>query len=414
MTYGLMVEERKQRKNFTLSIDDWGVMSYETLEEEKILGHVAEGTKKLTRKVIDVLNEETKGKNLLTEGRIEDAKKKYPKIGDNEAIFQALVNADPTGNQKYLMWLVKTVDQSWKTIKNFNYMDIVRNIQLFHQFVEKGLIKDKDINQYKTYGDFIATIKDASTRMSKSEIKRQIKDKDIELIYDEDPGVKIYVPKTKEASCLLGVNTKWCTSSKTSKNFFDQYTREGFLFYIFAGGSNPRKWALHVDEHGRKEFYNAQDMKMGSFDLTDEEEAAVEEYMDTHEDEKYDEMSRRLKVAVDTAVESFDIPRERIAEVIKTSEPYMNFVSYEIRYYPGTEGKEPDWIDVRVFNDHELKTYVIDFVDTDFMENDAEIVLGYQSGWLDDAIENEWFDYERFMEEAAEDELYNNDDEIYA
>ena len=28
----------------------------------------------------------------------------------------------------------------------------------------------------------------------------------------------------------------------------------------------------------------------------------------------------------------------------------------------------------------------------------------------DDAIENEWFDYEGFMEEAAEDELYNTED----
>ena len=41
-----------------------------------------------------------------------------------------------------------------------------------------------------------------------------------------------------------------------------------------------------TDEHGRKEFWNAQDMKMGSFDLTDEENAAVEEYMDKHEDLK--------------------------------------------------------------------------------------------------------------------------------
>ena len=88
----------------------------------------------------------------------------------------------------------------------------------------------------------------------------------------------------------------------------------------------------------------------------------------------------------------------------------MNFVSYEVRYYPGTEGNEPDWVDVRVFNDNDLKAYVRDFVDTDFMENDAEIVLGYQSGWLDDAIYRGWFDYEGFMEEAAPDELYNNDD----
>ena len=101
--------------------------------------------------------------------------------------------------------------------------------------------------------------------------------------------------RLKRLVVYWGVNTKWCTASKTSKNYFDQYTREGFLFYIFAGGSNPRKWALHVDQNGKREFWNAQDMKMDSFDLTEEEEIAVETYMDNHEDEKWDEINKRIK-----------------------------------------------------------------------------------------------------------------------
>ena len=54
-------------------------------------------------------------------------------------------------------------------------------------------------------------------------------------------------------------------------------------------------------------------------------------------------------------------------------------MKYDITRVP--KGYEPDWVDVRVFNDNDLKAYVRDFVDTDFMENDAEIVLGYPK-WL--------------------------------
>jgi len=409
--YDLWVNEgvrEGKKKNFTLTINNDGVLSYETIMDEVILGHVAEGSKKLSNKVIDILTESKVSKKVLAEGRLDNVKKKYPKFANHPHLWHTFVHNDPTGNHKYLMWAAKMITNGWDTKKYLTGSVLIVMLKEFYELSKKGLIKNKDINSYKTYRAFADELAAAKNRVSKSELKRQMKDKDIELIYDEDPGVKIYVPKTKEASCFLGVNTKWCTASKTSKNYFDQYTREGFLFYIFAGGSNPRKWALHVDEHGKKEFYNAQDMKMGSFDLTDEEDAAVEDYMDKHEDEKWDEINKRLKVAVDTAVKHLHIDRTRIAEVIKSSEPFMNFVSYEIRYYPGTEGDEPDWVDVRVFNDNDLKAYVKDFVDTDFAENDAELILGYQSGWLDGAIENEWFDYDAFMAEAGEEELYTD------
>ena len=235
-SYDLWVDGRrkKTKKNFTLSIDDWGVMSYETLEEEKILGHVAEGTKKLTKKVIDILNEETKGKKVLAEGRLDDVKKKYPKFANHPHLWHTFVHNDPTGNHKYLMWAAKMITNGWDTKKYLTGSVLTVMLKEFYELSKKGLIKNKDINSYKTYRAFADELEAAKNRVSKSELKRQMKDKDIELIYDEDPGVKIYVPKTKEASCFLGVNTKWCTSSKTSKNFFDQYTREGFLFYIFA------------------------------------------------------------------------------------------------------------------------------------------------------------------------------------
>ena len=52
--YDLWVNEGvrgDKKKNFTLTIDESGVLSYETIMDEVILGHVAEGSKKLSNKV---------------------------------------------------------------------------------------------------------------------------------------------------------------------------------------------------------------------------------------------------------------------------------------------------------------------------------------------------------------------------
>jgi len=40
---------------------------------------------------------------ILLEGRIDNARDRYPDIPDD--IFQQLVDMDPSGNQKYLDWL---------------------------------------------------------------------------------------------------------------------------------------------------------------------------------------------------------------------------------------------------------------------------------------------------------------------
>lgn len=47
-------------------------------------------------------------KSLLSEGRVEDAKAKYPQ--DTEVV-DYFVSQDPAGNNKYLPWMMKTYQQ---------------------------------------------------------------------------------------------------------------------------------------------------------------------------------------------------------------------------------------------------------------------------------------------------------------
>ena len=50
-------------------------------------------------------------RGVLSEGRVEDAKAKYPEF---ENLIDFLVQNDPSGNNKYLMWFVKNVAKNTK------------------------------------------------------------------------------------------------------------------------------------------------------------------------------------------------------------------------------------------------------------------------------------------------------------
>ena len=49
-------------------------------------------------------------------------------------------------------------------------------IKEFYELSKKGLIKNKDINSYKTYRAFADELEAAKNRVSKSELKRQMKE----------------------------------------------------------------------------------------------------------------------------------------------------------------------------------------------------------------------------------------------
>jgi hypothetical protein len=77
----------------------------------------------------------------------------------------------------------------------------------------------------------------------------------------------ILKPKTYEASCYYGSGTKWCTSSKDTKEHFRKYTREGELYY-FIDKTNSNKIALHKDGSD-KEIFDMFDNKITSAVLLD-------------------------------------------------------------------------------------------------------------------------------------------------
>ena len=129
---------------------------------------------------------------------------------------------------------------------------------------DKILKSPKDITNYHPY--FIQTLKNVVEENKSNKEKEKDAKSQVEKLYEDDKYL-ILKPKTYEASCYYGSGTKWCTSSKDTKEHFRKYTREGELYY-FIDKTNSNKIALHKDGSD-KEIFDMFDNKITSAVLLD-------------------------------------------------------------------------------------------------------------------------------------------------
>ena len=232
---------------------------------------------------------------LLVEGRIADAKKKYPRLA-NVAMgatsggnwLKALVHFDPSGNQKYLMWAAKMLHESGEDAERASpsyrghvpeYFDglvaafnpVMKSMEIFHKLQGTKFLKKRDINEFKNLSDGYDELKRANDKYEESLRLKQRQEKigqqareESKVIADTDQ-YKIIRPLSTEASCYYGRGTKWCISATQSQNYFDSYTEQGqkFFFVFLNNLKNDnlhKKIALVFDEAGDySEAFDARD-----------------------------------------------------------------------------------------------------------------------------------------------------------
>lgn len=144
--------------------------------------------------------------------------------------FNKLEQADPTENKQYLSWLINVYLSG-----NLLEEDIYKANEALTSFTknkEKIPVEQRNINYFSDLTTLFEVVaKYASNEeMSASEKEKIIKLEGAEQVYDS-PNWKIIIPKTKDAACLYGKSTKWCTASQDS-NRFDYYSKNGPLFIL--------------------------------------------------------------------------------------------------------------------------------------------------------------------------------------
>ena len=131
--------------------------------------------------------------------------------------------------------------------------DIINDLEKFEVLCDEGLVSVIDIQEYKSLGELSLAVIDA-------EEKRKDKDSSPqkEIVFDH-PDYLILKPLNEFASKKYGASTKWCTSSRDPKTFY-QYSEKGALIYILPKNDNS-KWAVYYDMDLKElSWWNAKDI----------------------------------------------------------------------------------------------------------------------------------------------------------
>ena len=213
---------------------------------------------------------------LLAEGKKDDAKKIAPianHYGTVDIMAQQLRNQfGDKGMAKYIMFGAREIEEAYKqsyvpskdrdgnkTYKRREghenvvitrvFEDILATIAKFH--TSQNRLEQKDINKYtlRSLRRTLDNLPESETARKKRLKDKAEADKNSEMVYSQN-GIMAVRPLTTQASCYFGHNprlTTWCISTKSKRNYFDQYTKEeGKAFVIVRFFGIPEDDPSHI------------------------------------------------------------------------------------------------------------------------------------------------------------------------
>jgi hypothetical protein len=192
---------------------------------------------------------------LIKEGRKEDLKKKYStKFNEQDLEFILNISELKDFNHKYTDFVLRTLPKDSKTLED----DVESTIWAIKDFDKyQSQLEKKDINQYGSYLELEKALYPVRVRE-----KEKILEKQVEKIYEDDKFLVIK-PKTHEASCKYGANTKWCTTSHPDDHFKRYTSGSQALYYVInkknSTNKNYSKVAIHYDGMGNPRYWDSQD-----------------------------------------------------------------------------------------------------------------------------------------------------------
>jgi hypothetical protein len=307
---------------------------------------------------------------LLKEGRKEDLQKKYSEKFKEypEQLKFVLSISDLTDfNHKYTDFVLKYLHPNSSADEVEDIVELVKDFDKYSSQFPK-----KDINQYVSFNELESVINFVRTKNKDKELEGQAK-----KIYEKGDFVVIQ-PKTEQASCKYGSNTKWCVTSKDSGHF-NRYTagRQALYFIINKAKStskNYSKIAIHFDDEGYMRYWDAQDSQMTQREIDVFEYAFPEMIESIKNDYKISARSRTDKILT----EIFNKVGENSAE----SRSYLN-------------------------SDYNLTTYIRGFQnipDLGFGHSEARLSISlnpFKNGRIDDKLIDE---YQVFITYKSKDE----------
>jgi len=120
------------------------------------------------------------------------------------------------------------------------------DLQKFHRFKQQIPQEKRDINRIESFDELYELTKDFSLEQATTTKADRVR-QDAELVYD-GPNWEILIPKSREASCHYGANTRWCTAGSTN-NYYDHYSKQGPLYIITNKKDPTDKYQFHFESN---------------------------------------------------------------------------------------------------------------------------------------------------------------------
>ena len=231
---------------------------------------------------------------ILREGRVEDAQKYFENavgswpvaepgnpagvgVGTNlQSVLNHFVSEDPSGNNKYLMWMIKTYLNEESTApfeitsvvkrfhKNLNRLTpaFIMNMGVFTSN-SNIMTSPKNIDSYDELSYLERVMDEVDSIQTRKEKEKEAK-AGVDKLYEDDRWLLVK-PNTYEGSCYYGSSTKWCTASKDYPKHFEDYSKRGLLFYIIDKTKDVGdffKIALFKKWDGNEEWYDRADNRL--------------------------------------------------------------------------------------------------------------------------------------------------------
>lgn len=320
-------------------------------------------------------------RKVLLENRVDDVKKKFPEV--DPEIIDYFVKEDPSGNNKYLDWLVKAMTHE-PTIQSVeDILDeamqfkspqefLMMLIKKFHELLPYMVYKDEvsgekygttDLYQYKfTDSEMINYLgHDLAQAKERKEEKDKQKDakKNSDKIY-EDGNWLVVRPKTWQSSCVYGAGTKWCTTSKESDSHFKRETDRNFLIYVIDKAKTSKDvlykvaWQIPYLKDVRKYVINTDsgwDFNLTNIKLWDAEDTNIANRYGTGYMES---VPTQVKGAILTYMDTK--MKEMYQNMAYVEDPYVQALVEHL----GISEEDVDNVELRNWRHYGMKVYTVD------------------------------------------------------
>lgn len=229
----------------------------------------------------DELDESRKRRSRLTES-LRSARQKY---GETPAYFASVFDVSKT--YKYTEWITKQLVNRFKNVDWTKSVDDLRSevfltdaptllflfdvkqaLQKFEDATTRNLIKEKDINMYKSLEDVKEALASTENQVSGRQVKMMRNTKGTQVVESTDRHLVLRI-LTYEAACAYGAGAKWCIASSQGSSHWDSYSGENTIYFIlvknypFKSDGDRRKYhkfAVLVGEGGEDfQFFDAED-----------------------------------------------------------------------------------------------------------------------------------------------------------